>query len=246
MKLLTSTLLQTALLLSGIHGASANTEKVIFLGPAPVNIPLASPSLADLHLDVFSPDALTLRRNLSRTFPEEAGEVAAGTTSWFLLDDLRPGQRYELRVCWAATQPTAFTLDVHDLDSVWATPELVQSLSSYAYAQQQDVSDQTREPRVHKPSSEEKGEREASVMLLQVRAAAGYFTDDVALMKDPPPVLVDLILDPYLYNVLPVSLLPTIGYLVLVGVVTWFVARSIAKRLQAIASTGESIAKKQN
>lgn len=66
-------------------------------------------------------------------------------------------------------------------------------------------------------------------------------------MKDPPPVLVDLILDPYLYNVLPQSLVPTVGYIVFISIVSWFVARWVSNSLVSVASSGENDqAKKQN
>ena len=65
-------------------------------------------------------------------------------------------------------------------------------------------------------------------------------------MQNPPPVLVDLILDPYTYNLIPRSLLPTIGYLTLVGIITWFVARWIATSLRSIASSAEEESKKKN
>jgi hypothetical protein len=58
-------------------------------------------------------------------------------------------------------------------------------------------------------------------------------------MQNPPPVLVDLILDPYVLNVVPRSLLPTAGYLVIVAVLTWFVARWIAGQLQAVATAAD-------
>lgn len=86
---------------------AANADKIIFTGPAPITYPLASPSLSDLNLDALSaPSNLTLRTHLSRTFhddsdPENEGKPR-GQASWFLLDDLTQGQRYELRVCWAA------------------------------------------------------------------------------------------------------------------------------------------------
>jgi hypothetical protein len=63
-------------------------------------------------------------------------------------------------------------------------------------------------------------------------------------MKYPPTVLVDLILDPYLFNIVPRSLVPTAGYIVVLAVVSWFMARSIASRLQAIAVTTDSADKK--
>jgi hypothetical protein len=137
-------------------------------------------------------------------------------------------------------QPTAFALDVYELDMVWSTPELIQSLEEYAsWRQAASGADQEHFPR-------ERGERQSSVLLLQVRASADYFTDDAELMKTPPPVLADLILDPYFYNVLPQSLIPTIGYLVVVGLIAWFGARSIASKLQSIAITADSATKKQN
>jgi hypothetical protein len=54
-------------------------------------------------------------------------------------------------------------------------------------------------------------------------------------MTDVPPVLVDIILDPYLWNVFPKSLLPTAGYLAVVAVVAWFVSDAIGKYLRAVA-----------
>ena len=137
-------------------------------------------------------------------------------------------------------------MDVYELDTVWDTPELIQSLSEYAYSRQAAPSTDDQEPQVHQQGSEGEQERLASTLFLQVRASADYFTDHVALMKKPPPVLVDLILDPYLYNILPKSLVPTIGYIVLVGIVSWFVARAVASKLQSIAVTSESTAKKRN
>ena len=64
-------------------------------------------------------------------------------------------------------------------------------------------------------------------------------------MKNPPPVLVDLILDPYLFNVLPRSLVPTVGYIVVISIVTWFVAQWAATRLRLVASAPENATKKE-
>lgn len=81
--------------------ALANAEKAIFLGPAPVNLPQQSPSLADLHLDVLTPDDSLLRTHLAAVFPTD--EQPRGAETWLLLDSLTEGQRYEVRVCWLAT-----------------------------------------------------------------------------------------------------------------------------------------------
>lgn len=43
-------------------------------------------------------------------------------------------------------------------------------------------------------------------------------------MRTVPPVHADIILDPYLFNVLPESLIQTAGYLVVVAVVGWYIS----------------------
>ncbi|KPM35241.1 hypothetical protein AK830_g11341 [Neonectria ditissima] len=233
-----------ALLFATILPVAANTEKAVFTAPDTVNIPLMKPSLDDLNLHTLTPDTWSIRANLTRIFPVEPGNAATGAATWLLLDRLVPGQRYEFRVCWAAIQPTSFSLSVHELAAVWDTPELIQSLAEYSSARQRS-SEGGEEQQLHDHQSDQ-GERQSSVLLLQIRASADYFTDDVALMKNPPPVLADLILDPYLYNVVPRSLVPTVAYLTIVGFIAWLVARPIASKLQSIAITTETATKKQN
>ncbi|KAM3498632.1 hypothetical protein MY11210_009662 [Beauveria gryllotalpidicola] len=229
---------------------TANADKIIFMGPEPVTYPLSSPSLADLNLDVIGPASLSIRTSLSRIFhndsdPELRGKPR-GRASWFILDDLTPGQRYELRVCWAAIEPTEFTMDVYELDKVWETPDLMLSLANYASTRQADVEGVT--PQIHRRrgSSTDAKERKASLLLLQVHAAADYFSHHQELMRNPPPVLVDLILDPYLLNVVPESLILTAGYIVIVAVATFFLARWIANRMTAIAVTEDRGPKKRD
>jgi hypothetical protein len=85
---------------------SANVEKAICLGPPTVNIPALGPSLAALSLDSLSPENTTVRRELARRFPSGSdtpvGGSIKGETSWFILDNLNGGQRYEVRICWSA------------------------------------------------------------------------------------------------------------------------------------------------
>lgn len=59
-------------------------------------------------------------------------------------------------------------------------------------------------------------------------------------MRDPPPVGVDVILDPYLANVLPRSLAPTVAFIILVGICGWFLSGMIWQKLQAAAEVGGS------
>lgn len=128
---------------------------------------------------------------------------------------------------------------MYEPDTVWGTPDLLQSLSDHIQSQKA-VPTGNNDPRLlnTKASSLDGQEARQSSMLLQVRAFADYFTHEAALMREPPPVLVDLILDPYIYNVVPQSLLSTVGYITTIAIITWFVAQSIASRLQSIAAGG--------
>lgn len=79
----------------------ANVEKTIFIAPEAIHIPLQHPNLDDLHLDVLTLSQPSLRTHIPASFPKSPD--TRGTTSWFLLDELRQEQRHEVRVCWAAT-----------------------------------------------------------------------------------------------------------------------------------------------
>ena len=83
------------------HLALGNVEKIIFKGPSPLAIPSEGPSLENLQLLTINPANATLRTPIQPMWRDE--EFPAGTTSWFIMHNLTEGQRYELRLCWAAT-----------------------------------------------------------------------------------------------------------------------------------------------
>lgn len=143
-------------------------------------------------------------------------------------------------------EPTAFSMEVYELNQVWETPELMVSLANYAFARlpEPDLEGRNSDTKSQSPEHAS-GERTASVLLLHIQAAADYYSHREDLMNSPPPVLTDLILDPYLFNVLPRSLVPTVGYIIVVAIVTWFVARWVAAALQAVADEPDaSVSKK--
>lgn len=141
-------------------------------------------------------------------------------------------------------EPTAFGLEVFELNTVWETPELIQSLAAYSYSLLSGIETDVGEPQIHDASLEASEERQSSVLFLRVVARADYYTDDIELMSNPPPVLVDVILDPFLLNALPQSLLATVGYIVVVALASWFIARRIATSLQSLAEPTEPRDKK--
>lgn len=134
---------------------------------------------------------------------------------------------------------------VHELESVFETPHLLLSLHNYTSTRQREASDD-KTPKVRRQGiSIDDNDRTSSLLFLQVHAAADYFSHDKTLMTNtPPPVLVDLILDPYLFNAVPQSLVPTAGYIFTVAVVTFFLAKWIARRMTDIADINESVTKK--
>jgi hypothetical protein len=125
-------------------------------------------------------------------------------------------------------------MEAYSLDAFLQSPKLLRSLETYAASRQSDQ--ETTKAAIFADSP---------LLLVEIHSAADYFTDDAELMTNPPPVLVDLILDPFLFNVLPQSLLPTVCYLVLIGITSWFIARWVASSLLSVAGSATSPAKKK-
>lgn len=80
--------------------ARANVEKTIFLAPSPSPLP-SDTGLDDLGLERLSPLIPVIRTYLNASFPTD--DAPLGTESWYFLDNLTPGQRYEVRICYLAT-----------------------------------------------------------------------------------------------------------------------------------------------
>ncbi|KAI2642048.1 hypothetical protein GGS21DRAFT_287944 [Xylaria nigripes] len=215
-----------ALLLPYVWG---NTEKTIFLGPSPVDVQSTYSKLNHLRLAHLSPEDFTIRTHLEAEFPGIGSKH--GRASWLVLNNLTEGQRYEVRVCWSATQPTAFRLEAYELDTVFGTPDLISDLSEYASTLQSNI-----ENYVDTSSQALARKERDSVVLLRVFAAADFYTRNHTLMKDVPSVHVDIILDPFVSNLLPRSLLPTVMYIMVVAIVSWFAGKWISSRVSQIAS----------
>ncbi|KAI1492860.1 hypothetical protein F5X96DRAFT_319383 [Biscogniauxia mediterranea] len=232
-------------------GVRANTEKAIFLGPPAVDIPpdqfISSRSssgsidnniLDNLRVHVLTPDHHALRTHLEAQFP--GNSLHHGKPTWLILDELTEGQRYEVRVCWAATQPTAFRVNTFELQTILETPELLSELSDFSSAQRQlngKAHDEIiQEPGSAKPSGAAlRSGRKASLLFLQILAAADYYTMNSTLMQHVPPVHVDIILDPFIFNLLPRSLVPTVAYIIAVALVSWFTAQRISTWIRHVA-----------
>lgn len=133
-------------------------------------------------------------------------------------------------------QPTAFSLATYPLTQTIEDAVLLSSLSIFSAARLAAPDTYTPPDAVSRASRARSGGKRAqdpapttdSVLFLRIRAAADYYSADKALMRDVPPVAVDLILDPFLWNVFPRSLVPTAGWIAVVAVVAVVVARWVA------------------
>ena len=107
------------------------------------------------------------------------------------------------------------------------TAELIQSLSSFV--------ERPKDRRAHTgpaTGGRSRGANQESLLFLRIQAAADFFTTNKTLMSEPPPVDIDIILDPYLVNIFPQSLLPTAGYIVVLAIGSWFLSSYIWKHLR--------------
>ncbi|KAJ5648565.1 hypothetical protein N7490_004937 [Penicillium lividum] len=202
----------------------ANVEKTIFLAPPAVTFPSGEAALDDLGLERLSPENHIVRAQLNASFPTT--EAPEGTESWFFLENLKPGQRYEVR------QPTSFKVSTHSLSTTIEDISLFSSLSIFSTARLAAGDMQLQENAARSASSHKRGETSPdtalttdSVLFLRIQAAADYFSHKESLMKTVPAVSVDLILDPFLWNVFPRSLVWTAGWVVVVAVTAGFVAK---------------------
>jgi hypothetical protein len=80
--------------------ALANTEKAIFSAPSAV---ASSSDLVSLCLPILTPGQPVLHTQLPVAALDGRQADERAKHSWYLLNQLHTGQRYEARVCWAAT-----------------------------------------------------------------------------------------------------------------------------------------------
>lgn len=204
----------------------ANTEKVIFIAPPSAKVPPSLQIAQQLEQTALTPYNTTVRSSLPVAFPSP--DLSFGREHWYLLRRLRSKQRYEVRICWSATQPTDFSLKVFEIDEILRDEQL---LSSAGQSGLQDlganaafyISDQTE-----------------SILALRIQATADFFTVNQTLMRYPPPVDVDIILDPYLANIFPASLVPTAIYILLLAVTGWYVSGVVWSLIRNTVRSGKS------
>lgn len=89
-------------------------------------------------------------------------------------------------------------------------------------------------------------EETKSILFLQILAAADYYTMNKTLMENVPPVYVDIILDPFLFNVFPQSLVPTALYITILAIGSWFLSKFISAWILRVAQKDIDSEKKRS
>lgn len=128
-----------------------------------------------------------------------------------------------------------------ELPVVWDTPELISSLAKYASSRIAN-----READSSSASYAMPMEQETSLFFLRILAAADYYTDNATLMAKVEHVRADLILDPFLLNALPRSLLPTVFYIKGVSIMAWLLSRVILIWIQPVLAAEGKPERKKN
>ncbi|KAJ2906255.1 hypothetical protein MKZ38_002334 [Zalerion maritima] len=216
----------------------ANTEKVIISAPpSSVSPSILPPPLRSLIVGIpilqHNDEDWSIRHHIPAAFPTTSHPD--GIPSWYLLADLNPGQGYEIRICWAATQPTEFKLSTHTSQEVLDDASLRGSLVAFSDGCKSSLGLSTHE--LPEESSEaDVTDSSKSALLLQILSAADYVSANATLMSDVPPVFVDVILDPHVIPGVPRSLVPTIACVVVVAIGSFFVAPTLSSWLARIAA----------
>jgi hypothetical protein len=115
---------------------------------------------------------------------------------------------------------------------------LITSLAEYSESRRADPIDLgLPEPSISKPEKmvRYKSDDFSATLFLRVFAAADYYTTNKTLMENVPAVYVDIILDPYLFNIFPRSLVPTAAYITLLAIGSWYLAKYINQWVQSLA-----------
>jgi hypothetical protein len=144
-------------------------------------------------------------------------------------------------------QPTSFRLNTYELPLVFDTPELITSLALYSESRQPQLDPiEAQKPIISTAYKKSKHiyDEVSSTLFLQIFAAADYYTMNQTLMEHVPPVFVDIILDPYILNIFPRSLIPTTAYIIILSIGSWFLSKHIGKWLKDAARDEEQKGKK--
>ena len=110
------------------------------------------------------------------------------------------------------------------MTDVFDSPALLQDLSIYAEERQSSLLGEDL------TGSSEPTAVKQSALFLRIQSVASFYTTNKELSR--PVTNHFTVLDPYLLNVFPQSLLPTAAYIILLAVASWFLSGFAWAKLQ--------------
>lgn len=132
-------------------------------------------------------------------------------------------------------QPTAFTLSTYTLEQVTSDKATLASISRFSNARLASLpgtgAGSTSRRNSHSKGSKRNQENGETALFLRIDAVADYFSLSEQLMQSVPPVTVDLVLDPFLGNVFPRSLVSTACWGLAVAAVAVGVSRWVVREI---------------
>lgn len=151
-------------------------------------------------------------------------------------------------------QPTSFTLSTHTLEEITSDKASLAAISRFSNARLSSLPEPQRKPaQAHTSNRKDQSDRDTTILFLRIDAVADYFSLEESLMQAVPPVVVDIILDPFLGNVFPRSLVSTACWglvvaVVAVGVSRWAVreiGRVVLHEMRSSTSSGAKDSQKK-
>lgn len=169
--MLAKVLIQLLLLFCQFYTGYSNVEKTIFIAPQIQSQSTKSHHIHSQlqpgpHIPIIDSVSPSLRTKLHSAFPHSPIIPDVPSTGWYHLANLKPGRRYEVRICWAATTPADFTLDTFTAEDVSEGARRVL---------EGDADDRITVSSQPEPVSE---------LFLRIETKAGYFTMNKTLMDD--------------------------------------------------------------
>jgi hypothetical protein len=122
------------------------------------------------------------------------------------------------------------------MDEAFENPALLSSLTVFSNTRRElldQLQIQQLEDRKQKPPLSA-GAVSQSLLFLRISTAADYYSLNTSLMKQVPPVFVDVILDGYIFNLFPKSLVLTAGYIVTLAVGSWVLSTFLWRALNKL------------
>jgi len=125
-------------------------------------------------------------------------------------------------------------LETFELQTVHDDPDLFISLSRTGHQQGISLADPNSSANTTTTTTSSSSSR----LLLRIVATADYYTDRQDLMESASPTYTEIILDPWVYGLVPATIVPIAAYVLAVAALAYPLARAICRAIESLADCG--------